>query len=1171
MASLLAVPLTLHLVRNDRYQTSWRAPQLEELMEEVNERWAPAQISFTPNILTTPLTTEALRGTFLNASQRADRDGRCGPLRPLCQGALDIFMVDCMTYYDAETRVDYVHYKWAKLGLFSLESPNPGPQLANLLGSLLGAAVGSQDARREARSLAARAARPSLKLPPMELGLVIHQAQQEEHGTNRSAPNVRLLLGMLNFVFGQARIRFRERILDTRVGVEALHDVKGLTRTTNYDPHCLNLFLVSHLVRPGQGEAWPAHKLALLADDASPATLARYMGQLLGLPHQIVPERLMHPDGEGLLLTPAEVYNLRRLARRSPPPPDLFLEDEEFWPEEDETLDQVLEDLEGLVARQSAKAELQQLLHYVQAEAIRRDSGIGHRALNLHTVLVGGPGTGKGTLARLLGRLARATGVLGNGHVVKAPALRLIGGLGAWMDKAREGILLIDDVEPWLPYKDHPDGAHKALLVELARRMQHGSEQTVVVLGGRAKDVELLLRKNPRLAAQFARRLSLPDYTPDELLEMFLRLCAQERFQLAPEAHAKVREALAQGEAGAHQPALLLDQMLERQSQRAPEGLELMTLTADDVPGFRALRSHGSDHEIFSNSSVRVTEPPDGDTLAKVLEELDGLVGLKSVKAKVHGLVNLFRGRRKRVHGLHMVFKGPPGTGKTTVARLMGRIFHCLGLLSHGHTVETDRSGLVAAYIGQTALKVNGTIDRALHGVLFVDEAYALIRDDANRDYGPEAVSVLLKRMDDSRDKLSVIAAGYPEEMQHFLDHNPGLSSRVDHVLDFEDFSPAELLRIFEGFCAQEGYRLEEPAQKELARQLDWLHAQKDQFFGNGRLVRSLFEQAVTRQANRLEGEESDLLLRDDLAEPSAGPLRKPPPEEEGGAHYRISEVPRGDTLEAIARDLDALVGLLPVKKRLRTLMNLARAEQLRREEGTPGVAINLHQVFSGAPGTGKTTVARLMGRIYRVTGLLRRGHTLETDRSGLVSGWRGRTPLRVNTVVDKAIHGVLFIDEAYALVGYHDSDGPHAVSTLMKRMEDQRDELAVVLAGYSQDMEQFLESNPGLRSRFGTPLDFVDYSPEELLAIFDTFCLPGRFTLSEEARKSLLDLLTRHHRRRDRTFGNGRFVRGLFEQMVERQADRLAETPEDLRRFELTDVPELEPRGRQLGLRQTQ
>ena len=553
-------------------------------------------------------------------------------------------------------------------------------------------------------------------------------------------------------------------------------------------------------------------------------------------------------------------------------------------------------------------------------------------------------------------------------------------------------------------------------------------------------------------------------------------------------------------------------------------------------------------------------------TVDQAVAELDAMIGLTGVKDQIHQLTASVEAARRRAQAgyqtdkpmQHFVFLGPPGTGKTSVARIIAKIYYAFGLLEAPSVLEAQRADLVGEYLGATAIKTNELVDQALGGVLFIDEAYSLVNDGEGHSdrFGNEAVQALLKRAEDDRDRLIVILAGYDRQMEDFLASNPGLNSRFAIRIRFGGYSPAELLSLAQSGLAQRGESLDPDAEQALARMMDDVGRRRlADDLGNGRFVRSLVEKA---------GQARDVRVMADGAEPAAADLLTVEASDLERAFAELTSRFRGyaeaPTLESALAELDELIGLEPVKRQVHEIAAQLRVARLRDRQGLVSQPPARHFVFTGPPGTGKTTVARILGRIFAALGLLVRPEVVEAHRADLVGEHLGSTAIKTGKLIDSALGGVLFIDEAYALYnpGYAGGDayGAEAVATLLKRAEDDRERLVIVLAGYTADMDRFLRSNPGLSSRFGVRIAFPSYTPDELAKIAEVIAEQAGDTFDPDALPVLEEIFQQAcDRERIDELGNGRFARSLFERACAARDMRVAELDEQASAADLTIV----------------
>lgn len=525
----------------------------------------------------------------------------------------------------------------------------------------------------------------------------------------------------------------------------------------------------------------------------------------------------------------------------------------------------------------------------------------------------------------------------------------------------------------------------------------------------------------------------------------------------------------------------------------------------------------------------------------KKLGEMIGLSGIKDSirKIKAYALAN----KDSEKLNIHMCFLGNPGSGKTEVARYIAGILYENKILPKNKVVEVDRSGLVSQYFGATAEKTSKVIDRAMGGVLFIDEAYALGNNSESAshttDYGKEAIDTLVKAMEDYRGQFCVIFAGYRNEMQNMLSVNPGLKSRIQFTLDFPNYSREELGAIAKLMLEQRQYTMNETA---LSRMLDITDIRrKDPNFANAREIRNLLDQIIMCQNLRCAGsEDKEIGIIDVNQYIQDAQIRLPYSQDD-----TKKKLMTGD------EELDRLIGLGSVKRMIKKIRAYAKKNK-------DSADFNLHMCFYGNPGTGKTEVARILSRVLYDAGVLAEAKLVETDGQGLIGRVVGETAPKTEAKINEAMNGVLFIDEAYSITGTDAVSGAagygdEAIAVLLKEMEDRRGQFCVILAGYKDEMQQMLNANPGFLSRIQFTLEFPDYTREELGEIATTFLSKKNYSIKPDALEKILDI-TEYFRNRP-NFANARTVRNILDQVIMNQNLRTEDEDDDDQTVILSDV----------------
>ena len=805
------------------------------------------------------------------------------------------------------------------------------------------------------------------------------------------------------------------------------------------------------------------------------------------------------------------------------------------------TLDEILSDLDRYIGMDAVKKAVREMAYTVQNSIQRAERGLGEQEkTGMHIILTGNPGTGKTTIARKLGEILAAIGYLDSGHVVEVDRAQMVSQyqgetpkvVDRLCDKAMGGILFVDEAYTLAPVSQggERDNQGAQALEKLMKRMEDDRGKFVVIAAGYRTEMENLFRINPGFRSRFNYFLDIDDYTPDELLQIMLLFAKEKKYVFDPKAEELTRKLITElynardkDFANGRTMRQLFDKICSKQAERLQKGNmalmineELMTIMEDDVP----------------------YEAPQTVDYSACLSKLEGMVGLAAVKKEISNLaaflnLQVMRGEQNTFQGKHYVFTGNPGTGKTTVARIMADVFRSLGILSRGQLVEADRSKLVAGYSGQTAIKTNQLIDTALGGVLFIDEAYTLKSSDADT-FGSEAIDTLLKRLEDDRGKFICIVAGYTDQMHDFIDSNPGLKSRFTQTIHFDDYTPDELTEIFLNLAKGKNFTVDEETQGAIHRQFEQLYLRRDKNFGNAREARRIFDEAVEKQSQRLVTEVNNPQFnQEDMYRLTAADLP-----------MAQSEAAR--PLDEVLNELDDFVGMRTVKNMIRRLAVQSMFMKQRAAMGAGKVQqISMNFILTGNPGTGKTSVARKMGEVLQSMEILPTSRVVEASRATLVGKYMGETPKIVNNMCDKAMGGILFIDEAYTLSSDNDQYGKEAIETLMKRMEDDRGKFVVIASGYKDKMDSFLAVNAGLASRFTHKLHIDDYNEDELLAIFKKMAAKEQYTLSPAAEFKLMDLICRMVVTKNDSFGNAREMRNLLDETIQQLSIRVSAMPQ--------------------------
>lgn len=837
-----------------------------------------------------------------------------------------------------------------------------------------------------------------------------------------------------------------------------------------------------------------------------------------------------------------------------------------FIPKSEE---EILAELDNYIGLQSVKDEIRAIVRNVKA---KKKGGMKEKLLKDHYLFTGNPGTGKTTFARKFGEVLNAIGALPTGQFVEISGKDFIGqyvgdseaNVKNYVNKAMGGVLFIDEAYALNGSSGEKGSFGMDAVNTLLNLLENHKGEFVCIMAGYTKEMADFVRMNPGIPSRCNVTIEFPDYNAKELEQLFrMYLVRNDEMRNGEPVHftldAKADEMVPK----------LFERMYLRRTDTFGNAREVRNLFDLAV---KRHRLRGAEDDVLTYADLVGEEATKELSVEDVMKEMDQFVGMNAVKDTIRRIAQEITVQKRLIElgegaeGLtkfNFILTGNPGTGKTSVANTLGKIFYALGVTSTDRVTKKEPKDLISQFNNESAKVMDAAITEAMGGVLFIDEAYGLNPvDETGHGTNPEgkkALETLMTRMENEAGKFVVICAGYPKEMDDFLKANPGLPRRFSHRIHIDDYTAEELLEIYERAAKAKKYNFtlaDEAVRMKALNMFQNMVAMKNERFGNAGEAMKKVAETKTNINNRLMKHEGE--WTPEVLESARVAYLDDIPYEE----------PEKVSVEACLAELNELIGLEGVKSSLTKLAHTINNEiESARLEGRHPVIPLGHYLFLGNPGTGKTTVARLMGKILYSMGALPSPKVVEVDKSKLVGRFLGETPAITSNVINSAMGGILFIDEAYQLSneGYNGGGGGYgkeALETLLKRLEDDRGKFVCIAAGYSYEMQTFINANSGIESRFPRRnwITFEDYKPEELFRIFMLYASKGGYTLDPMAENAVRAKLTQLYNNRERTFGNARDARNLFDEVKSNLAARLAEeggthTPEERKTIMMEDV----------------
>ena len=781
------------------------------------------------------------------------------------------------------------------------------------------------------------------------------------------------------------------------------------------------------------------------------------------------------------------------------------------------TLDEVKYKLNSIIGMKGLKDFIDNIQNSYKVQKIRERLGLKTSHISMNMIFAGNAGTGKTNAARITYEYLNALGILKEGkfrEVSKADFVSenlndIAKRTNDIVNSALGGLLFIDEAYSLCESED--DKAGKEIVDALLKGIEDNRNNLIVILAGYEKDMEKFISINPGLKSRFPNVIHFEDYSPSEMYQIAVKIAKSKGYRIAKNVKYDLIELFAK------------NQIIGKNDLGNARFVRNIVENAIMDASKKYLNSSEKQIDLLERDNFNFK----AKTKFDLEERLKDIVGLDEVKKLLRSQYKLIAAQEKRKsagvntkieQNLNMVFAGNPGTGKTSIARVVADMLNSMGLLKVGQLIETDRSSFVSEIPGETSKKTEAKFKEAICGILFIDEAYTL----ANDSLGREAIETLLKLIEDYSKEVIVILAGYEEEMEEFFDVNIGLRSRFPLWTNFEDYNPNELLEMSIKLIESKGFRLSKNAYGALKKSFVDIYEKSDSQSGNGRMVRNYVENIIRNQSIRIVEEdisayEMNLITIKDIEA------------------INVSEYSSDFDLE---KKLKSLIASEKSKEFLRNQYKFMKTKEKREKLGKRSdINKYMNMVFTGEIGTGKKTVLNILSEMYYSMGIVKAKSIIEIDENEIISMLN--KGMQLEDILNKFLGKVVLIDKAHLLK--EENSNKEIVASLIKFLDKNKNKIVIVLSGEKNPMKDLILKNQSLNYRFPIWFDFEDYTSEELLDITLHLIKTKGFSLDEQGESELKNVVSKLYNTKNLGLKNGLMIKKYLDNLVRIQSIRVS------------------------------